>query len=135
MTALTAPRSATERSGQTSTTPVAAATKIWQGGIVVMEGGVSKPGKTGVGLVVLGLAEETVDNSSGAAGAKSVTSRRGCWRCANLASDPVTAADVGQDVYLVDDQTIAKTSGGATRSVAGKLIDVDAVGAWVRLGA
>lgn len=135
MTALSAPRSVAERSGQTSTVPVAAATTIWQGGIVVMEAGVAKPGKTATGLVVLGLAEETVDNSTGAAGAKSVTPRRGCWRFVNLASDPVTAADVGQDVYLVDDQTIAKTSATATRSVAGTLIDVDAIGAWVRLGA
>ena len=135
MTALSAPRPATERSGQTSTVPVAASTTIWQGGIVVMEGGVAKPGKTATGLVVLGIAEETVDNSTGAAGAKAVTPRRGCWRFVNLASDPVTAADVGQDVYLVDDQTIAKTSGASTRSVAGKLIDVDSVGAWVRLGA
>lgn len=134
MTALTAPRTLAERSGATSTVPVAAATKIWQGAIVVMEGGVAKSGKTGVGLVVLGITEETVDNSAGAAGDLKVTARRGCWRVANLAADPVTAADVGADVYLVDDQTIARTSGGATRSVAGKLIDVDGIGAWVRLG-
>ncbi len=134
MTALSAPRLATERSGQTSTVPVAAATVVWQGGIVVMEGGVAKPGKTATGLVVLGIAEETVDNSTGAAGAKSVTPRRGCFRFVNLGSDPVTAADVGQDVWLVDDQTIAKSSGTATRSAAGKLIDVDDVGAWVRIG-
>ncbi len=135
MTALSAARTLAERSGVTSTVPVAAATLLWQGGIVVMEGGVAKPGKTAVGLVVLGVTEETVDNSGGAAGAKSVTARRGCWRMVNLAADPVTAADVGQDVWLVDDQTIARTSGGATRSVAGKLLDVDSVGAWVRLGA
>lgn len=135
MTALSAPRPVTERSGLASTVPVAAATTLWQGGIVVMEGGVAKPGKTATGLVVLGITEETVDNAAGAAGAKSVTARRGCFRFVNLAADPVTAADVGQDVWLVDDQTIAKTSGTSTRSVAGKLIDVDAVGAWVRLGA
>jgi hypothetical protein len=135
MTALTAARSLAERSGLTSTPPVAASTIIYQGAIVVMEGGVAKPGKTATGLVVIGVAEETVDNSGGAAGAKKATVRRGCYPFANLGADPVTAADIYQDVYLVDDQTIARTSGTSTRSVAGKLIDVDAVGAWVRIGA
>ncbi len=135
MTALTAARSVPERSGLTSTVPVAASTTIFQGAIVVMEGGVAKPGKTATGLVVVGMAEETVDNSAGAAGAKKATCRRGVGRFVNLAADAVTAADVGQDVYLVDDQTIAKTSGTSTRSIAGKLIDVDDVGAWVRVGA
>lgn len=134
MTALTAPRSLSERSGATSTLPAAAAAVIYQGAIVVNDAGVAKAGVTGVGLVTLGVAEETVDNSAGAAGAKSVTIRRGCYRFANLSTDALTAADIGSDAYLVDDQTVARTSATNTRSIAGKVIDVDAVGAWIRLG-
>jgi len=134
MTALSAPRLVSEKAGDTSTAPVAADTKIWQGALVVMEGGVAMPGKTALSLVVLGIAEETVDNSGGIAGAKKVTARRRTIRLVNLASDALTEADIGKDAYLVDDQTVAKTAATNTRSVAGKVIDVDAVGAWIRVG-
>lgn len=134
MTALTAPRLLSEKAGATSTAPVAASTKIWQGAIVVMDSGVAKPGATATGLVVLGVAEETVDNSGGIAGALTITPRRGTFRFVNLSSDALTTADVGKDAYLVDDQTVAKTSATNTRSIAGKVIDVDASGAWIRVG-
>ena len=134
MTALTAPRQVSEKAGVTSTAPVAADTKIWQGALVVMAAGVAKPGHTAATLVVLGVAEETVDNTGGAGGAKSVTARRGTFRFVNLGADALTTADVGKDAYLVDDQTVAKTSATDARSVAGKVIDVDAAGAWIRVG-
>lgn len=134
MTALTAPRLISEKAGVTSTVPVAASTKIFQGALVVMDTGVAKPGYTAAGLVVLGIAEETVDNSAGADGALSVTPKRGTFRFVNLGADALTAADVGKDAYLVDDQTVAKTSATATRSIAGTVIDVDASGAWIRVG-
>ena len=36
---------------------------------------------------------------------------------ANSASgDLITAAEVGSDCYIVDDQTVAKTNGSSTRS-------------------
>ena len=51
---------------------------------------------------------------------------------ANSASaDLISLADIGADCYIVDDQTVAKTSGTNTRSVAGKVFDVDADGVWV----
>ena len=46
-------------------------------------------------------------------------------------ADAITLADVGSDCYIVDDQTVAKTNGTNTRSVAGKVFDVDADGVWV----
>ena len=35
----------------------------------------------------------------------------------SAAADAITLADVGADCYMVDDQTVAKTHGGNTRSV------------------
>jgi hypothetical protein len=47
----------------------------------------------------------------------------------------ITRAEIGDDCYIVDDSTVAKTNpGGNTRSVAGKIVDVDAKGVWVRIG-
>lgn len=134
MTALTGPRLVSEKAGVTSTSPMAADAVIHAGAIVAMDAGVSKPGLTKAGLIVLGVASESVDNTGGAAGAKSVTTERGTFHCANLPADAVTSADIGKDCYLVDDQTVAKTSDTDARSVAGKVIDVDAAGVWVRLG-
>ena len=58
--------------------------------------------------------------------------RRGCFRFANSASaDAIALADVGADCYIVDDQTVALTNGSSTRSVAGKIHDVDSSGVWV----
>ena len=51
-----------------------------------------------------------------------------------FAGNEFTAADIQKDCYIVDDQTVAKTSGTNTRSVAGKVIEVEADGVFVRVG-
>jgi hypothetical protein len=56
----------------------------------------------------------------------------GWFRFANSAAgDLITIADLGTDCYVVDNQTVAKTSGGATRSIAGKVRDIEAAGVWI----
>lgn len=134
MSALAAPRIVPEKAGVTSNPPVAAGAKIHHGALVVMDAGFAKPGYAAAGLVTLGIAEETVDNTGGAAGAKRVVVKRGCFHFANHGADAVTEADIGKDAYVVDDQTVAKTSATNTRSIAGKVVDVDAAGVWIRVG-
>ena len=41
-----------------------------------------------------------------------------------LSADALTQADVGADVYLIDGNTVGKTSGSSTRPVAGKLASI-----------
>lgn len=132
MAALAAGRNTPELTGELRSGGVAAATKIFQGGIVMRNaaGNLTK-GATATGLVGVGRAEETVDNT-GSAGAKSVEYKKGVFRFANSSStDEITAADIGGPAYVVDDQTVAKTSGTNTRSIAGKIEGVDAQGVWV----
>lgn len=135
MSAATADRNTPRRAGTNFAFPVKAATKIYAGTLVTLEAGLAVPGKTAVGLVAVGIAEETVDNLAGANGAVTVPVRRGdVWRFDNsAAADQITLADVGKDAYIVDDQTVAKTSATDTRSVAGTIRDVDAGGVWVAL--
>ncbi|MCO5083076.1 MAG: hypothetical protein M9955_15645 [Rhizobiaceae bacterium] len=134
MTALSGPRVPTRKEGNRSTAPMKGSTKIWNGAIVVMDSGLAVPGKTATGLVVLGIATDTVDNTGGDGAAK-VTAERGCFKFANSTStDAIAGSEIGKDCYLVDDQTVAKTNGSSTRSVAGKVIDVDSDGVWVALG-
>lgn len=114
---------------------VKASTKIYGGSIVVNDAGVLAPGRTATGLIALGVADETYDNSSGAASAITGQAIGGTFRFGNSAlTDLIAITDVGSSCYIVDDQTVAKTSASSTRSIAGKIIDVDSDGVWVQIG-
>lgn len=136
MTALTADRATAERLGDEYSFDVAAAVVCRAGGIAVLDAaGNVKPAVVATGLVCAGRFEETVDNSAGAAAAVKAKVRAGVFRFGNsAAADAITKAEIGDTCYLVDDQTVAKTDGTATRSAAGKIIDVDSAGVWVRMG-
>jgi len=135
MAALTAARNTPERAGDVFGFPVKAAVKPIQGGIAVLNAGYAAPGTTATGLVAIGRFEETVDNAAGSNGDVSVQVKRGIFKFGNSsAGDLIAQADVGADCYIVDDQTVAKTSGTNTRSVAGKVVAVDADGVWVKVG-
>lgn len=134
--ALTQDRNTAERTGDLISAGVAAAVKCYAGGIAVLDAaGNIKPGVTATGLICVGRFEEYVDNTAGLAGDVSATAKRGTFRFANSGGgDAIAAAQIGDACYIVDDQTVAKTSNGATRSVAGIIADVDSAGVWVRMG-
>lgn len=137
MAALSADRSTPELlSPRERVLPVAASVKIYAGSIVCINAaGYATKGATATGLVAVGRAEEAVDNSTGAAGDKSVRAKRGIFRFTNSAGgDAIGRAEIGSTCYVVDDQTVAKTSAANTRSPAGKVYDVDGQGVWVELG-
>jgi hypothetical protein len=114
------------------TFPVAASVKCIQGGLAVLSAGYVKPGVIATGLVSVGCFAETVDNSSGSAGDKSVRVDSGTFRWANSAdADLIAQANVGAVCYVVDDLTVALTSNSTTRSVAGVIDGVDSDGVWV----
>lgn len=136
MAALTQARNTPERVGSVSGYPVKAATTCHQGGLAVLDGGYAAPGRTALNLVAVGRFESSVDNSGGAAGDLHVLVKEGSFKFGNsAAADLIAQDDVGLDCYIVDDQTVALTNGGGTRSRAGKIEAVDADGGvWVRMG-
>jgi hypothetical protein len=135
MAALTADRATPRRDIPRHTYDVAASTKIFAGAMVVLAAGYAKGGVTATGLVCVGRAEKYVDNSAGANGDQQVEVYSGVFRWNNSAStDLIARTEIGSDCYIVDDNTVAKTSASATRSVAGKVVDVDALGVWVASG-
>lgn len=133
MTALAAPRNTPRIERNKRVFPLAANTKIYAGAMVALNvASNAAPVSSATGLKGVGRAEATVDNSTGAAGALSIEVRLGTFRFENsAAADLITRADIGADAYGVDDQTVAKTSASNTRSVVGKIHDVDAQGVWV----
>ena len=46
------------------------------------------------------------------------------WLTPGTSGDALTQADVGNVVYVIDEVTVGKTSGGATRPVAGRLVAI-----------
>ncbi|MFZ4537824.1 hypothetical protein [Propionivibrio sp.] len=133
MSALTADRNTPFKDGESLAVPVAANAVIFAGALVVANAsGFAAPGSTATTLTYLGRAESAVNNTGGANGDKALVVRREkAFKWANLAGDPVVQADLGKTCYIVDDQTVAKTSATDTRSIAGKVVQVDADGVWV----
>lgn len=132
MVALTADRNTPQRVGDIERHPVKGATIIMAGALVCLDAsGWLVPGSAATGLICRGRSDRHVTNA-GANGDLSCDVRKGQFRWDNSASgDLITRAEIGDPCYIVDDHTVAKTNGSATRSVAGTIRDVDAQGVWV----
>lgn len=132
--ALTADKNTPMKDGELIAVPIAANVKIFAGALVAANAtGYATPGATATTLTYLGRAEEYVDNTGGADGAKTVMVRRGrAFKFANSAGDAVTQAELGKTCYIVDDETVSKSNaGGNTQSAAGKVVGVETDGVWV----
>ena len=136
MAALSADRNTVRRSGDRLVRPVEANANIHAGAIICLNAaGNAVPGSTSTTLKTDGACRKAANNTGGIAGAMTVESYPGIYRLDNSAAgDAITAAAIGTNCFVVDDHTVALTSGGSTRSVAGKIVDVDATGVWVALG-
>lgn len=112
--------------------PVAASTNIEVGTIVARNAsGHLVPGSVATTLKKPGVARENVENA-GAAAAVNCEYEIGCFLFDNSGStDEITIADIGNDCYIVNSTTVAKTSATNTRSKAGQIVDVNANGVWV----
>lgn len=135
MTAQVADRNTAERDSREFGFPVAASTKLWAGSIACLNAsGYLTKGAVATTLKTVGVVQATVDNSAGANAALTAKVRRGCFRFGNSAStDLIALTEVGSSCYIVDDQTVAKTNGSSTRSIAGIVRDVDTDGVWVEI--
>jgi hypothetical protein len=133
MAALTADRNTPKKRADQIGVPVAAGTKVFAGGLAVANAaGFAAPGSVATTLTYLGRFAETVDNTAGANGARTVlVDRKEAFKFANHGADLITQAELGKTCYIVDDQTVARTNGSNTRSAAGKVVGVEADGVWV----
>lgn len=132
MTILAADRNTPRREDRTvESHPMKGGVTIFAGALVCLDAaGWAIPGATAVGLTALGRAEGR--RTAVVNGDANIRIRRGVLQFANSAAgDAITRIDIGKPAYVVDDQTVAKTSGGATRSIAGTIRDVDAQGVWL----
>ncbi|WP_423206716.1 hypothetical protein E2974_18115 [Paracoccus yeei] len=135
MAALTSDRNAPERLGNRRSGLVAAGVRIFAGALVMRTAtGHLAPGATATGAVGVGRSDIAANNTGGVAGAIHLDWHPGTFSFNNAAAaDLVTLADVGKLCFIVDDNTVARTNGSATRLPAGIVDDVEGDMVWVRL--
>jgi hypothetical protein len=105
--------------------PMATGVTIHAGGMVDKNAaGFYKAAATNTTDTCQGVAMQTKTNA-GANGAVFIEIAYGIWNMRNSsAGDAIVAADIGTSVFLVDDETVAKTSATNTRHSAGEVWDV-----------
>lgn len=125
---------------------VAALAVCYAGGLAIAAAGYARPGRAGQGVTdklksadaatYRAIGVFTEDVTGGAAdGDKTVNVQLGTFPFKNSAgAEAVTIADLGKLVFVVDDETVAKTSAGGTRCVAGICRGIDATGVLVEVG-
>lgn len=132
--ALTADRNTPYKDGELLVLGMAASQKIYAGGMAAKNAsGYVQPAADAAGLIVMGRAEEQVDNSAGANGETTVTVRRKkAFVFKNSATNAVTVAHIGQSVYVEDDETVA-SAGGVNSIVAGTCLGIVTEGVLVEI--
>lgn len=130
--ALSADRNTPRAEGDVYQQGMAANTLVYAGAIVMRNAaGYLLKGATATGSVGVGRAEERKTGGANA-GDETLKFRPGLYRYKNSSStDQITVAQIGDVCWIVDDETVAKTDGSATRSPAGFIRDVDTLGVWV----
>jgi len=109
------------------------ATKIEAGNLVALASGYATHAADTAGHIVVGVAEETVDNSTGSAGDKSVLVRkRKAHKLKNHATNALTQALTGGSAYVADSQTV-QTNAATNDIVVGKVLAVETDGVWVQI--
>jgi hypothetical protein len=111
---------------------VAASTKIEAGKIVAVNAsGYAIEASDAASIVVMGIAQETADNSSGANAAINVIIKRGKAFKLKNGTTAVTIAALGANVVVQDDETVTTAAAATNDIVVGKCLGVESDGVWV----
>lgn len=131
--ALSKDRDTSRRESVNFSDPVAAGAVLFAGAMYALDAaGNAVPASAIATQRTRGVVQAQVNNAAGLAGALNVSGRRGLFPFKNsTAADLIARADIGNNCYVVDDETVAKTSNANARPVAGVIRDVDASGVWV----
>ena len=124
MAALTGAYDAQRKDGELARYPLAANARVWKGGLVgLTAGGLAAAAADVAGEVVAGVAYETADNTTGAAGAVSVRVQKvGSYV---YGKSGAVQGDVGRTAFVVDDNTVstAATTNNVACGVVVGLVD------------
>ncbi len=116
------------RDGELMPIPLLAAAVILQGTFAVVDGtghGIASDDVGGADQICLGIWDHSAENTGANGDLLGLVHRNKQFLVRNSTADPVTQADFGIQVYVEDNQTIAKTDGAGTRSLAGRFMGFD----------
>jgi hypothetical protein len=132
---LTGDKTITSSPGEFVVLNVASGTVIYAGGLVAVDTNVfAVPASDTATLKVVGIASRAVDQRAGVYdSAKKLLVRRGVFLFKNGGS--LTDANIGDWAYVEDDQTVTTAAEMTNDLLAGVIVDVDADGVWVDVGA
>lgn len=134
MAALSSERETVTRKGAAIVLPVLAGVVIFGGALVAVdEDGFAQPAANTAGLIVVGVADATVDNTDGDDGDLEVTAR--CGAQFKLDTTTLTSADVGRMAWVVDDQTVGRLSAASNAIPVGRVVEADGASAWIEVKA
>jgi len=130
--ALTADKKLEYKEGVEIPAPVAALTKIFAGAwTCVNAAGYLVPGADTAGLIFHGISRQYVDNSLGGNGDLSGLVRRRGLVKATLAT-PITIANIGDNVFLVDDESVDLTANVTNNIYCGVIAEyIDTTHAYI----
>lgn len=127
----TTERNTEMREGDMFAYDLAVNAKINKGTLVVLDAGYAKRGFESAATVCVGVATDTVDQ---AAGDIHVNARSGTFLFRGATgADEISRADVGEDCFVIDDETVAKTDGGGTRTKAGRVRAIEGANVWITI--
>jgi hypothetical protein len=133
MTPLTANRYTKFRDGLITAHPVKAAANIYKGSLVCAgTDGYAVPGADATGYTFLGVALEEADNTNGQSGDLLVrVQTQGVFSFGK--SGTITQANIGANVYVVDDQTVGLAATTTYDVLCGRLEALDGTDLWDRI--
>jgi hypothetical protein len=120
-----------ERPGKAKAYPVAASTSIPAGVLVATDSsGNLVNASDAASIKVVGVSQESKDNSAGSAGDLTCTVKKGVFKFTNSDDNAITAAMVGKLAFVESNVAVANTS--TNKIVAGRILEIDAdLGVWV----
>lgn len=131
--ALSADRVTHKRDAAEYEYPIAASAECFAGGIAVLDAsGNCKPGTAAASLIAVGRINEYVIETTGVAATKNVKVLSGTFQWNNSSSNPASKANIGDTLYIEDDETV--TTDGTGTSAVGTMVDIDDYGVWVACG-
>lgn len=117
---------------------VAATTTIYNGSIVAANAnGELRPAADVAAITVLGVAAIRMVNATGAAARVTPRARvtAGVFKFVTTGGNALTAADIGKNACILDDQTVVRAAGTVNSIVAGTVQSIDSDGGiWVAIG-
>lgn len=117
------------RDGELIPVPLLAAAIILQGTFAVIDNtghAVASANVGGADQICLGIWDGSAENTGNDGDIEGLVRRHKQFLVRNSSTDPVALADFGVPVYIEDNQTVAKTDGAGSRSLAGRFMGFDA---------